>query len=193
MLRLAHAPPLMITLIPISLSVFHSHVLSCALVHTVQISCWDTRGCSAWYDNDNDDNSLEGPTESFAPLVRGGVYLHLDSLIFALIFTPQIPHYAFYKWSHPPRSDSCKHRPHFVVLVWAEAVLLGMYSYTVFKSFQILKVWECLNTWMKSEQWFSSVNPETNFLQQNQPCFFINIVFFLFPVCEVSLGYVKGT
>lgn len=38
---------------------------------------------------------LEGLTDGFAQSVRGGVDLHLDTLIFALIFTPKMAHHAF--------------------------------------------------------------------------------------------------
>lgn len=38
---------------------------------------------------------LEGLTDSFVHLVREVVYLRLDSLIFALIFTLRIPYYTF--------------------------------------------------------------------------------------------------
>lgn len=107
MSRLAHASPLMITLISVSLIVFHPHVFSCALVHTVQVSCWDTGGCAARY---KVETLLKVPL--IALLLRLEVeFIYIWILwCFLLISMSLIPHYALL-------SISCKQRLH---LMWRE-------------------------------------------------------------------------
>lgn len=82
-----HTHTLMISLISISLIVFPFALFTrsiSVLTHYV-IVLLELRLCR-W---------LNFSTGSFAHLVRGGVDLRLDSLIFALIFTPQISNYDF--------------------------------------------------------------------------------------------------
>lgn len=92
------------TLISISLIVFHALVFMCFSTHCADFMVTHGRlYCSVW-----GWNCLESLTDSFAPLVRGGAYL--DSLMFSLISTSQIPHYALL-------SVSCKQYLH---LMWGK-------------------------------------------------------------------------
>lgn len=82
----------MITLISISLIVFHPHAFPCVFVHTA------------------DAVLVKVPLIALLLWSEVGVYLRLSSLMFSLISTSRIPHYALL-------NVSCKQRQH---LMWRE-------------------------------------------------------------------------